>query len=414
MILRLELKKILTSPIVIGLLVFFIGFNIFMIYTSAPPKEDVQLLNNIIDEYGTLMDEETRGELEAAYESGLASWNERNGTEYKDVSEFFKQSAANPEAFSEKEVEKMVELSVQKSVFSTAEGLEGDYNTLDLLENAETQIKLYGFSGKAADTIREQYKSLEPRLEEMIAGQEHLHLFHPGTIFRTHSLLFKTLFGLIIFQAMILVVLFTAFLAHYEKDQGSDLVAFSTRRGRRLMWDKLMSALIASLILTVLLMVGTLGTYFFAVDYSRLWHVPISTGFMIEPDGNPFISWWKLTFIEYLFLSLGLVLVLQLLFTLITFVLSIWVRNSYFVFIIFAVVFGLGLLVPGKMPMDSNLSLYTVFNPASLVLGVKKWWMESGAFTTFKYFEVITVSLWLSVFILASWFSMKSFYQRNL
>jgi hypothetical protein len=414
MILRLELKKILTSPIVIGLMVFFIGFNIFIIYSSAPPKEDVRLLNKVIDEYGTLMDGEARGKLKLSYESGLASWNEKNGTEFKDLSEFFKQMGANPDAFPEKEMEKMVELSVQKSLFSTAEGLEGQYNHLDLLKNAETQIKLYGFSGKAAETIREQYKSLEPRLEEIIKGQEHLHLFHPGTIFRTHSLVFKTLFGLMIFEAMILVVLFTAFLAHYERDQGSDLVAFSTRRGRRLMWDKLISALLASFILTLLLMVGTLGSYFFAVDYSRLWTVPISTGFMIEPDGNPFISWWKLTFIEYLLLGLGLVLILQLLFTLITFVLSIWVRNSYFVFIIFAVAFGLGLLLPGKMPMDSNLSLYTVFNPASLVLGVKKWWMESGAFTTFKYFEVITVSLWLSIFILAAWFSMKRFYQQNL
>jgi hypothetical protein len=410
MILRLEMKKILTSPIVIGLMLFFIAFNFYIIYSNAPAKEDVQQLNKVIDQYGTLMDEEARGELRASYENELSSWNKRNDREFKNTSEFFKDSATFPE----KEVRKIVELSVKESLLFTAEGLEEQYRSFDLMKSANVQIDLYGFSGNAAETIREQYKALEPRLEEIKSNQDHLHLHLPGTVFRTHSLVFKTLFGLMIFQAMILAVLFTAFLTHYEQDQGSHLVAYSTKRGRKLMWDKLCSALIASVVITGFLMAGTMGTYFLTVDYSRLWSVPISTGFLIEPDGNPLISWWHLTFIEYLLLGLAFILILQLLFTLITFVLSIWVRNSYFVFIIFAVAFGLGLLLPGKMPMNSNLSLYTVFNPSSLVLGSKKWWMESGAFTPFKYFEVITVSLWLSVFILAVWFSMKKFHQRNL
>lgn len=410
MILRLELKKILTSPIIIGLLLFFIAFNFYIIYTNAPAKEDVQQLNKVIDQYGTLMDEEARGELRASYENDLSSWNKRNDREFKNTSEFFKDSAT----FSEKEIRKIVELSVKESLLFTAEGLEEQFRSFDLMKSANVQIDLFGFSGHAAETIREQYKALEPRLEEIKSNQDHLHLHLPGTIFRTHSLVFKTLFGLMIFQAMILAVLFTAFLTHYEQDQGSHLVAYSTKRGRRLMWDKLCSALIASFVITGFLMAGTMGTYFLTVDYSQLWNVPISTGFLIEPDGSPLISWWDLTFIEYLLLGLAFILILQLLFTLITFVLSIWVRNSYFVFIIFAVAFELGLLLPGKMPMDSNLSLYTVFNPSSLVLGSKKWWMESGAFTPFKYFEVITVSLWLSVFILAVWFSMKKFHQRNL
>jgi len=410
MILRLELKKILTSPIVLGLLLFFISFNLFFIYSNAPAKEDVQQLNKVIDQYGTLMDQKGRSKLRASYENELFSWNERNGREFKNASEFFMNSATFPE----KEDRKIVELSVKEYILFTAEGLEEQYKDFDLMKSANTQIKLYGFSGNAAETIREQYKALEPRLEEIKSNREHLYLHLTGTIFRTHSLVFKTLFGLMIFQAMILVVLFTAFLAHYEQDQGSYLVAYSTKRGRRLMWDKLWSSLIASVVITVFLMVGTMGAYFLAVDYSRLWNVPISTGFLIEPDGSPLISWWQLSFIQYLFLGLAFILILQLLFTLITFVLSIWVRNSYFVFIIFAIAFGLGLLLPGKMPMDSNLSLYTVFNPSSIVLGSKKWWMESGPFTTFKYFETITVSVWMTLFILAVWFSMKKFHHRNL
>jgi len=175
-----------------------------------------------------------------------------------------------------------------------------------------------------------------------------------------------------------------------------------------------LAALSATGMVTAFLLLATFGTYFLTVDYSRLWHLPISTGFMIEPDGNPFISWWDLSFIQYFWLGILLIFVLQVLFTLITFVLSLWMKNSYVVFIVFAILFGLGLLVPGEMPKDSVLSLYTTFNPSSLVLGSKKWWMESGAFTTFKYYEMITAGVWMAGFILAGWFSMKKFHTRNL
>lgn len=418
MITRMELKKIVSSPIVLALLLLFTAFNLYLIYVNAPKSADVVKINEVIDEYGSLMDKDGRFLLKDSYEIGLETWNARNGKEFEFASEFFRAEnyypAMDSGEISDKEFERIVDLNVKESILLTAEGLEQQYQKWDLLKSAEVQIELYGIKGEAADTVREQYKSLVPRLEEVKSSQEHLHVFLPGKIFRTHSLLFKTLFGVVLFQIMLLVVLFTAFLTNYEFDQGSHLVTFSTKRGRGLMWDKLLAALSATGMVTALLLLATFGTYFLAVDYSRLWHLPISTGFMIEPDGNPFISWWDLSFIQYFWLGILMIFVLQVLFTLITFVLSLWMKNSYVVFIVFAILFGLGLLIPGEMPKDSVLSLYTTFNPSSLVLGSKKWWMESGAFTTFKYYEMVTAGVWLAGFILAGWFSMKKFQTRNL
>ncbi|MBT2639800.1 hypothetical protein [Bacillus sp. ISL-39] len=418
MITRLELKKIVSSPIVIALLLLFTAFNLYLIYVNAPKSEDVVKINEVIDEYGSLMDKDGRYLLKDSYEIGLGSWNARNGKEFESASEFFRAEnyypAIDSGEISDKELEKIVDLNVKESILLTAEEIEQQYQKWDLLKSAEAQIELYGIKGEAADMVREQYQSLIPRFEEIKSNQEHLHVFLPGKIFRTHSLLFKTLFGVVLFQIMLLVVLFTAFSTNYEFDQGSHLVAFSTRRGRGLMWDKLLAALCATGMVTAFILIATFGTYFLAVDYSRLWNLPISTGFMIEPDGNPFISWWDLSFIQYFWLGILMIFVLQVLFTLITFVLSLWMKNSYVVFIVFAILFGLGLLVHGEMPKDSMLSLYTTFNPSSLVLGSKKWWMESGAFTTFKYYEIITAGGWMAGFILAGWFSMKKFHTRNL
>lgn len=418
MIFQWELKKIFTSPIVMALLLFFTAFNLYLIYVDAPESEDVEKINQVIDEFGVLMDKDGRFLLKDSYEMGLESWNERNGKEFKYASEFFKAEHYYPAIDSgeipEEELEKIVDLNVKESILFTAEGIEEKYREFDPRISAAEQIKLFGFEGEAAETVRNQYKALMPRLEEIKENQEHVQIFLPGRMFKTHSLVFKTLFGVVIFQIMLLVVLFTAFLTNYEFEQGSHLVVFSTKRGRGLMWDKLLAALSATGLVTAFLLLATFGTYFLAVDYSRLWHVPISTGFMIEPDGNPFISWWEFSFIQYLGLGIMMIFVMQVLFTLITFVLSLWLKNSYVVFIVFAILFGIGLLVPGEMPKDSVLSLYTTFNPSALVLGSKKWWMESGAFTTFKYYEVITASVWLTGFSLAGWFSMKKFHNRNL
>ncbi|MDE3838832.1 hypothetical protein C0966_05485 [Bacillus methanolicus] len=422
MIKRLELKKIITSPIVITLLILFTAFNIFIIYQHAPMREDMSRINRIIDDNGTLMDEKGRKNLKNSYEKELASWNrlaeKKTGKTYESASEFFEPENYYPAiesgVFTEAELERIVDLMVKESYLLTAEDIVKQYENMDLLEAAEAQIKMYGLSGEAAETVREQYKSLEPRLEEIKKNKEHLHLFFLGKMFETHSFLFKTLFRYIIFQAMLLVVLFTAFLVNYEYDQHTYLLTYSTKRGRKLMWDKLAASLFASVMVTAFLLFGTFVVYFLVFDYSRLWKVPISTGFLIEPNNAPFISWWNFTFIEYFLLGCLLLLICQILFTLITFVLSMWIRNSYVVFIIFGVLLGAGILLPGKMPLDSNTIFYAHFTPFVLMLGSKKWWMESGAFTTFQYYELITLGIWLPLFMLTTFLCIKRFYHQNL
>ena len=89
MITRMELKKIVSSPIVMALLLLFTAFNLYLIYVNAPKSEDVEKINEVIDEFGSLMDKNGRYLLKDSYEIGLESWNARNGKEFKSASEFF-------------------------------------------------------------------------------------------------------------------------------------------------------------------------------------------------------------------------------------------------------------------------------------------------------------------------------------
>ncbi len=422
MIKQLEFKKIVTSPIIIGLFVMFTLFNFYLIYEQSPMREDMKQLQPIVKENGTLMGADGRSGLQSSYEKNLKAWNQlaqtKTGDTYNQASDFYKPehfyALIDSKTYSDKELGTINALALKEAYVTSINEIESKYNSLDVMDNAEEGIRLYGLSGAAAETVRAHYSSLKPRVEELIQNNEHLHLFFHGKIFGTHSFLFKTLFGFVIFQAMILVVLFTGFIVNYEFEQKTSLVAYSTKRGRKLVWDKLMVALFSSTLATLLLLGITLLVYFMVFDYSGLWNVPISTGFLIELNNIPLISWWNLTFLEYLLLSCILVVICQMIFALITFSLSMWIRNSYMVFTVFGVIFGAGLLVPSKIPKDSVMLLYSHFSPFVLVMNVKKWWMESGVFTTFKYYEVVTVAAWSVALILLSWFFIHRFTRENL
>ncbi|MBY6037277.1 hypothetical protein KUV80_11455 [Fictibacillus nanhaiensis] len=422
MIKRLEFKKIITSPIVLGLFLLFLMYNLFLIYDKTPMKEDMNLLQPIIKENGTLMDADGRSGLQSSYEKELATWNKlaqtKTGDTYEAATDFYKpehfHSLMEAKTYTDKELQAISTLALKETYFHTIDGIESQYNQLNMIKSAEEQIRVFGLGEGVAETVRTQYTQLDTRVKELITNKEHLHLFFHGKIYATHSFLFKTLFQSIIFQAMILIVLFTAFLVNYEFEQKTSLVAYSTKRGRHLVWDKLVVALLSSLVATFTLLGTTLLVYFLVFDYSGLWNVPISTGFLIELNEIPFISWWNFTFLEYLLLSCALLMICQVIFALLTFCLSMWIRNSYIVFTIFGVIFGAGVLLPGYIPKDNLLILYTHFSPFVLVMNVKKWWMESGAFTSFKHYEVITVSAWLIALLLIAWFSISRFTRENL
>ncbi|MBH0164312.1 hypothetical protein IHV12_05255 [Fictibacillus sp. 7GRE50] len=422
MIKRLEFKKIISSPIILGLFVLFLLFNCFLIYEQSSIRNDMKSIHPIVQETGTLMDNEGSKKLQISHEEDLNTWNQlsqsKTGDTYQNAADFYKPelyySLIESNIYSEKELQDINNLAIKETYLNSIQDIETKYSTLNVMENAEEGIRLFGLEGAVAETVREQYSVLKPRVEELIENKEHLHLFFHGKMFGTHSFLFKTLFGFMLFQGMILIVLFTAFIVNYEFEHRTALVTYATKRGRRLMWDKLLVSTFASTLVTVALLAITLSVYFIVFDYSGLWNVPISTGFLIELNKIPFISWWNVTFIQYLLMSCGLVVLCHILFVLITFCLSMLIRNSYIVFTLFGVIFLAGLYVPSLMPKDSTMLLYTHFSPFILVMNVKKWWMESGVFTTFKYYEIITVTGWLIVLLLTAWLLIKRFARENI
>ncbi|MGM8365431.1 hypothetical protein ACLIBG_08085 [Virgibacillus sp. W0181] len=414
---NLELKKAFTSPVVYALLILFIGFNFFYLYTNSYFKSELAVLTETVDQLGYKIHGNMMSDFQTYYDSHIVEMNEtvseKTSKTYDSAASFFEDGSINrEELFTEKEMESMIEVLVLENYYSNAQEIDEYYENIDVSAVAEQEIQKYGITGEAATTVRNQFAQLEDRFNQLILNGEHKTLFFHGKAHGMHSLLFKNIFRFIIFEAMILSVLITGFLTVYEFENKTHLTAYSAKRGRKLAKDKLWSSITASMMITTIILGLTLIGFFVTFNYAGLWNVPISSYFNIEYD-FPYISWWKMSFGQYVIAAIVLVYICQLIFTLITFIISVWVKNSYVVFLAFGILLGLGVVIQGFVPTNSNLLFIAGMTPFNLILNPHLWFIGWSVFS-FKYMELYTVLIWIVLSFILCLVSLKYFKKSTL
>ena len=412
-----EFKKAVTSPIIIGLLVLFIVFNSIIIFQNSYFKDDLKVLNKIIDKFDYKIDDEMEAKFKDYYDAQLKRLNEitnkKTSKSYNSVQELYEENNYYIEdVYNEEEIEFIKELGIVEAYFSTMENIDEVYSKIDIMGIAEGEIKKYGLSSKAADTVRNQYESFSKRYEQLIENKEHKNLFFLGQAYGMHSLLFQTLFKTILFEIIILVVFITAYLVNYEFDNNTQTIIYSTKRGRNLVKDKLYASIFANILVTTVILITGLGLYFIIFDYSRLWNVPISSYFNTDKKFI-YMSWWNMSFVQYLFSGIGFIYAITLLFTGISFIIARSIKNNYIVFSVFAIIFGLA-LTTSIAPTNSNAIFIKGFTPFWLVINPFIWFMEGGAFSTFKYYELFTVGIWAILLLILGALSIKRFKRQDI
>lgn len=48
----MNFKKNITSPVVIGIMILFLGFNIFLVLDNTHAKNELVVLNKVVDKFG--------------------------------------------------------------------------------------------------------------------------------------------------------------------------------------------------------------------------------------------------------------------------------------------------------------------------------------------------------------------------
>jgi hypothetical protein len=411
-----EIRKALSSPVILALLAVFIGFNGFLIYEHDDFKRDLEKVNFLAGKYGTEINNPMLGEMKRDYEEQMVRVNNSTldvlSSQYEDMNALYADNAYTlEEQFNKGELEFFADTALLELYYSTSLHVDDSFAAIDPIAIAEYEIHKYGMTGSAAQWIRKHYDEFTARYEQVKANKEYKHLFPAQSVFGTHLLLFKKMFKSFLLESVILSVLITSYVMNFEFDRKTYLLTYSTKRGRRLWLDKLLASLMASLGVFTAILGSGLAMYFSVFSYREFWHVPISSFFNSGKEW--FMSWWNLSFLEYLGLAVALSYVLMLLFTLMTVVLARWVRNSYLVFFLFLCLFGVVFAAQGMLPRSHFTFLLGYFNPVNLVLNSFIWFMQR-AVTFTPYFEAVTVGVWLILLTAAVLYCGKSFRRCDL
>lgn len=378
-VVKLEFLKIITSKVLWGLTLVFILFNVFIIYEKSYIRDDLKILNEIIDEEGVKIDSEMMKNFKELY------------SEEKDDNRN----------------------TIIEGYYNSIPVLEEKYNNIDVMKMAENTISKEGYDGEDAEKIREKSSEFNRRFEEIKENKEEKYLFFSGINYRMHSFLFSTIFGNMNYEIAIIVVLLTTFILNYEFDNRTSLTVYSTKKGRNIIKDKLLASILSTLIFTTVILVVTLGVFFMVFDYSRVWGTSINSFFNWE-NQLPYISWFNLTIAQYLGSIIGIIYILQLIFLGITFILCKFIRSTYKAFTVFFIVYGIGILLPEIMNINLKSLVVSVFTPFTLAFNLSTRFMGFGMIYPMKYYEMITLSIWIIGVSILGYFSIKSFKRESI
>ncbi|KAA0967006.1 hypothetical protein FQ087_05615 [Sporosarcina sp. ANT_H38] len=409
-----ECKKALLSPILVGLLLLFTAFNIFLIVNNSYFKDELKVANRLVENYGREITDLSLNQFEKDLQVDLVKLEKIIGQELSSVHEFLDGlNYEDHELYSESDWQFIEQLRLKEMYLGMANEIDGKYTRIDLKKVAEETITQTKVSGNAAKTLRNEYEEFSKRFEEMKQNEEHKEWFFAGNAYFMHKFLFKTVFLHIIIEALMLIILSTVLITNYEFENRTHLVTYGTPRGRRLMKDKLGASVLTAALLTTFILVITLSIYFTVFDYTNLWGSSISSAFNWEYN-FPHVAWWDLSIGFFLAGVVVIVYITMLLFSGLTFALTTLVKNSYVTSILMAIFFVLALLIPGFMPTSSNLLFITGYNLSILVMNIPASFMGSSGLFMFKNFEWMTAVCWTIITIVLCVFSLKWFNKMDI
>lgn len=417
-----EAKKIITSPIVIFLNILFLLFNIMTIHNNSYIKEDLKIINDMIGKFGHEINNDMLSKMNEEYKSNIKQFKEITKNkigktystmeEYVNSDEYYKYTYDN-KYFIDDDIRFFNELNLLEIYKDIALEQVKSYESINILEGSESSIKQIGLTGEAKEIAKKRYEILDKRFEQIKENGEHKNLFFLGKPYRTYSLLFQDIISQCIYQIMILVVLITSYLVNYEFDNKTNLLVYSTKRGRDNAKDKLIVCLLSSFFVSIIILAITLLAYFMTFDYSNMLNIPLNSAFNWEYP-MPFINIFGHTVIEQLMLSTLIVIICMLIFTTITFIISKLLKNSYIVFFIFFIIFGINLSVSTFVSKSSPAIMYLGYDVFNLIISPSSWFTSKVPFIVNKYHELITIIFWTCISMLGSIFVIRRFKREDI
>lgn len=364
-IFRHELKKLLLCPFLLGLLLVFAAFDIFMLLDDLSPK-----YSGYREIYAAIVGDESAEDGAKEYYKGF----------YDDFSAL--------------------------------------YDGLDMNEIFKQKMALY-FPTVPEDSdyfgwAENNYAKLQTRVENIRNSDEAGGDFYPGPAYKIH----RKLGGLLsrsLLESMLMTALGVLYLMDYERVNASEGLIYATKCGRGVQLKKILAGAVFSVLSSAVLFVIPLAVFSCTVPMKGLWRTSVSAFTLTEPTSfftYPFITWLKLSVLGQLLLSLGLCEMLILITAAVCAGTYFFLRNSYFAMLGLGVAFFGAMLLPYAVPAGvwHTVSLMT---PAILFDSAGMWFIEFDP-ARGPWFEAATAAVWAVISACAMLTGWKEFKRKGM
>ena len=288
-IFRLQFKRILCSPFFLGLLAVFLVFDFYLISTLSGEQQEINLINDVAGQTGVQINPDFEKKFRPIVNTHIG-----------DLGELYRQkigkAPTDANAMAKSLSEQFYELSAeQKKRFrddcaiiqldGAVKGRNAIYEDYSVTQDGKIFLKQGKVTGTPAAFITHNCAELQDRVVQIKTDGEKDTLFFPGTVYQVHSFLYDTLFRAIVMESAILGALAIFFAVNYEFTHGTQNLAYTSRRGRRLTADQFRAAMLAGMLVPVFLMVTALSVFFANYHFSNVWGSYVSSAMNAEPHG---------------------------------------------------------------------------------------------------------------------------------
>lgn len=293
------------------------------------------------------------------------------------------------------------------------------FDSFDITVLADIYNERLGLDGFWAAQMDAKYEKVQSSVDYYGEIDVALDLYAADMTYFLHSKLFSAVFRLLTTETCLLAVIITLCLFGYEYQSRTEIVVYSTNRGRKINRQKLMGALSGTLICFIIISAVTLITFFAVWNCRGLLSSSVSSGFNYVLDNGmqkPFLTWTQFNVGEYLAAMTGLSAILCLMFSLLAAVIGLRVRNTYIGFLLFIII-ALCMLAAPLICADLGLwggYFLLMYLPVQLWYIAPLWFTDLGAIAIFPYHEINGILLNLFVLPIIFAFCYRLFQRRDI
>lgn len=304
-------------------------------------------------------------------------------------------------------------ISDSKALSAKASNIFLDLKTSEL---ADHYIRKYDMSEQNAQNIRSKYEKVQVVIEQKGTNLEALSLYFGIQTPYQHRMLFGDFFTIIIAQLCLLALFSSLFLVSFEKNNRSEALIYATKVGRNVQKTKLVAIVLTTLWFSLVIMSSGLLFYFLRFDYSKVWSDFVSSGFnsAVYEFGKPFITWMPMTVQAYLMAQIVLAVCLAFCFAFLGYVVSLFIRKSYSIFIVTIFILSFLFLLKYFFPMGSIGRALFYLSPIWLWKSSGEWLTDGGAEVLWSFFEIRGMSLTLLLLLLLTVLGQSVFNKKEI